>query len=104
MLFLLLAAAASSLNACESAVRTDLPSAAIACRVPFGTLRQGADAADASSYDPIDDLTPTCREAMRAGQVAGWFGPAMPIAIRRGYVRQFEEKLAICRKSLAASP
>lgn len=99
MLLMFLAAAVSPLNACIIAVRNDLPAAARDCRVPFETLKPGADASDPLSYLPADSLSAACRAAMRSGQKAGFIGPGAPIVIRKGLVREFEGKLADCQKS-----
>ncbi|WP_225206258.1 hypothetical protein [Novosphingobium huizhouense] len=96
MLLLLLASAASPIDACAQAVHNDLPAAAIACRVPQPKLEEGADPTDPSSY--TTGVSEACAKAIEAGRMAGKSaaGPIPPVA-RTGLVRDFDAKLAACR-------
>ena len=96
MLLFVLAASVSPLDACVTAVRNDLPSAAQACVLPPPMLKPGADPTDPSSYGSNVEVTHACGIAIEAGRKAGKFGARLPAGARAGLIRDFEKKLAGC--------
>lgn len=86
---LLLAAASGQIDACASAVHSDLASAAIACAVPKESVDLFGEGGPSSA----------CIVALKAGQSAGKSGPALPAPMRKALIKTFDAKLAECRTS-----
>ena len=75
------------LEACERAVRTDLPAAVSACALPKGSL-------DLFGPNP---LTFKCQQAFEAGEQAGKVGPRATEQMRKVLLNNFETKLQECK-------
>lgn len=87
MTILFLAAAAADIDACATAVHSDLLSAVAACDASGEKIELfGASG-----------TTGACLDAYKAGQNAGKYGPSLPEPVREGLVREFDKKLQACK-------
>lgn len=87
LIVVLLAAGTAQIDACASAVHSDLMSAATVC------------ALSKESIDLLGGTGPStaCTAALKAGQSAGKSGPSLPAPMRNALIRTFDAKLAECK-------
>lgn len=94
MLLIYLAAATVDIDACATAVHSNLPGAVAACDssgVKIDLFSSGG-------------MTDACLSALKAGQDAGRYGPNLPNAARLGLIREFDKKLEACRAPAQKTP